>query len=293
VRDRIIVDWEGVLLDGNRRKFAVLWALSSRTTADPSVRQLLSRIPLYVLMPDATPEQKKAILSQENYAESLKLKWPEIVTNGRLYAAYHALRVQYPDSPELEIRQRVKEEFPRFSVTEIGYLIQTWELINEFRADFQDDMREDELDSIVDSRFQQFRQGRDTFTTSGLIAEPAFKNLLFQGIRHGLFPSFAAVRALGDIYASEEATELFKQGEGGSRGQINANFERARDEAGRARAIKGQSVESRITSFIEFLNGLTSVQMVELPTATRTELEETLLRVIAQSDARADLDLDS
>jgi len=290
VRDRIIVDWNGLLLDGNRRKFALMWALSHRTTADASVRELLSRIPMYVLMPDATQSEKEAILSHENYADSLKLKWPEIVTNGRLYDTYMELWAQSPQSTELEIRQLVRDKYPRFSVTEISYLIQTWKLVNEFRVDYDDDLREDELDSIIDSRFQQFRQARDTFTSSGLIAEPTFKDLLFRGIRNGLFPSFAAVRALGDIHASPAAIEIFNQGEGMHGGQVSANFERARDEARRARANSSQPVESRIADFIEFLNDLTSVQMVELPTALRQELEETLLRVITQSDARSSIE---
>ena len=49
VREEIIVTWDGRLLDGNRRKFAVMWALSDRGVADAAQRQMLGSVPMGVL----------------------------------------------------------------------------------------------------------------------------------------------------------------------------------------------------------------------------------------------------
>ena len=48
VRVPIIVTRDGMLIDGNRRKFAVMWALSSKGGANSDQRHLLERIPMLV-----------------------------------------------------------------------------------------------------------------------------------------------------------------------------------------------------------------------------------------------------
>ena len=285
VRDPIIVTWEGQLLDGNRRKFAVMWALSERGGASADQRELLRRIPVLVLNRDADEAQKSAILVQENYAASLKKAWPEVITNAKLYQRYLEVSGQRPDSNDLQIRQLLREEFPRFGVTEIKGRIGTWQLIEEFRAELTGEIEEDELDRLINNQFQCFRQAHDTFSQKPDYHRPEFKNLLFQGIRHNLFPSFAAVRDLKDIVDSERATELFLQGEGMSKRQKQENFKRVRDEAGRDRAERELPTEARLGHFIDFLDRLTSAQIGRLSSDVLERLKNALTRVIAQAEA--------
>ena len=254
VREPIIVTWDGKLLDGNRRKFAVMWALSDRGGASSEHLQLLNRIPMLVLSKNATKEEEQSILIQENYAESLKVRWPEVVTNGALYRRYQELSDFFPNENDLSIRQRLREEFPRFQITDIRGRIETWNLIEEYRAEYGDDVDEDDMEAMINDRFQFFRQANDTYRNKNVFNDPEFKELLFKGIQHGLFPSFASVRELDDIYESEGAKDVFLEGEGMTRGQKRDNFRKVRDEAGRERANRDLTIARRIQDTITLLD---------------------------------------
>lgn len=285
IRDPIIVTWQSKLLDGNRRKFAHMWALSERGGATPEQRILLDKIPTLVLHREAGEAEEKAILIQENYADSLKKAWPEVVANRKLYDRYRELSDVFTSEDDLQIRRHLHEEFPRFGVTEIRDRIETWQLTEEFRVEYSEELDDDELDRLINDQFQYFRQARDTFRAKAFYQNPDFKQLLFKGIMHKLFPSFAAVRDLEDIFNSQRASEIFLQGEGMSGGQKKQNFRRARDEAGRERAEKEMSAELRLTQFIDFLDNLTSTQIANLSSHIVDRLRESLNRLIAQAQA--------
>ena len=288
VREPLIVTWDGDLIDGNRRKFAVMWAVSNRGGATESSLNLLRRIPILVLLKDASEVDKQQILIQENYADSLKKRWPEVVTNGELYDRYRELSDQFPQETDLAIRKRLCEEFPRFNVTEIRNRINTWQLIERFRSDHSDDLDVDDMEQLINDRFQYFRQANDTFRNKNVFSDPEFIDLIFKGIRHQIFPSFASVRSMDDIYESAAATRIFLQGEGMSKSQKRMNFQKARDEAGRERAEREMLPERRLDGFLEFLDNLTSKQLSELPAEQRERLVNALERVIAQSEVSAD-----
>ncbi len=288
VREPILVTWDGTLIDGNRRKFAVKWALSDRGGATNEQLHLLGRTPMFVL-PSGAPElHRQSIIIQENYAESLKKEWPQVVTNGRIFRRFQELSNQFPHEQELAIRRRVRSEFPRFSTTEIRNRINTWLLIEEFRADHGDDDNEDDLEAKINKNFQYFRQANDTYRTKNVFAEPEFKDLLFRGIQQELFPSFTSVRRLEEIYQNPQATEIFLGGEGLTRTAVRANFDRATAEARREEATRNLSVERRLEAIIESIDGLTSVELAEIPAALRSRLENALQRVIAQAQVSTD-----
>ena len=288
VREPIIVTWDRTLIDGNRRKFAVMWALSDRGGATNEQLHLLGRTPMFVL-PEGAPElHKQSIIIQENYAESLKEEWPQVVTNGRIYHRYQELSTQFPHEQELAIRRRVRCEFPRFNTTEIRNRINTWLLIEEFRADYGDEDNEDDLEAKINKSFQYFRQANDTYRTKNVFSEPEFKALLFRGIQQELFPSFASVRRLEEIYPNPQATEIFLGGEGLTGTGLRANFDRATAEARREEATRNLSVERRLEAIIESINSLTSVELAEIPATLRSRLESALQRVIAQATVSTD-----
>ena len=288
VREPIIVTWDGTLIDGNRRKFAVMWALSDRGGATNEQLHLLERTPMFIL-PERAPElHKQSIIIQENYAESLKKEWPQVVTNGRIYRRYEELSSQFPHEQELAIRRRVRSEFPRFNTTEIRNRIYTWLLIEEFRADYGDDDNEDDLEAKINKNFQYFRQANDTYRTKDVFSAPEFKALLFRGIQQELFPSFASVRRLEEIYPNPQATEVFLGGEGLTGTGLRANFDRATAEARREEATRNLSVERRLEAIIESINSLTSVELAEIAATLRSRLESALQRVIAQATVSTD-----
>ena len=283
VREPIIVTWDGTLIDGNRRKFAVMWALSERGAATNEQLHVLARTPMFVL-PDRAPDlHEQSIIIQENYAASLKKEWPQVVTNGRIYDRFQELSSRFPNEQELAIRRRVRSEFPRFNTTEIRNRINTWLLIEEFRADYSEEENEDDLEAKINKNFQYFRQANDTYRTKNVFAEPEFKELMFRGIQQELFPSFASVRRLDEIYRNPQATEIFLGGEGLTGTGLRANFDRATAEARREEATKNLTVERRLESIIGSIDNLTSVELSTIPATLRSRLESALQRVIAQT----------
>ena len=293
VREPIIVTWDGTLIDGNRRKFAVMWALSSKGGTSPEQHHRLARTPMFVLPEGASNDDKQSIIIQENYAESLKREWPQVVTNGRIYRRYQDFSNHFPTEQELDIRRRVQREFPRFTVTDIRDRINTWNLIEEFRTDYGDDDNEDDLEAGINRSFQYFRQANDTYRNRNVFAEPEFKELLFRGIQQDLFPSFASVRRLEDIYRNPQATEIFLGGEGLSGRALTSHFNRATAEAGREEATRNLTLVRRLESIIDGIDNLTSAELAEIPASLRSRLESTLQRIIAQATVSTDEPVDA
>ena len=287
VREPIVVTWDGTLIDGNRRKLAVMWALSDKGGSTNEQHLLLGRIPMLVLSVEASDAQKQSIVIQENYAESLKKQWSPVVTNGRIYQRYQELSARLPNEREVAIRQRVREEFPRFSTTDIRNRVATWNLIEEFRADYSDE-DEDDLEARINKSFNYFLQAHDTYRNKSIFSEPDFKELLFRGIQQELFPSFASVRRLDEIYRDPRATEIFLEGEGLSGTGLRSNFDRATAVANHEEATKNLTLEKRLESLIESLNNLTSEELAKIPAAMRSRLETALQRIIAQATVSAD-----
>ena len=61
---------------------------------------------MFVLPEGASNDDKQSIIIQENYAESLKREWPQVVTNGRIYRRYQDFSNHFPTEQELDIRRR-------------------------------------------------------------------------------------------------------------------------------------------------------------------------------------------
>ena len=148
----------------------------------------------------------------------------------------------------------MRSEFPRFSTTEIRNRINTWLLIEEFRADYGDEDNEDDLEAKINKNFQYFRQANDTYRTKNVFSEPEFKELLFRGIQQELFPSFASVRRLEEIYPNPQATEIFLGGEGLIWTGLRANFDRATPRRVAKRLPGTLTVERRLEAIIESID---------------------------------------
>ena len=288
VREPIVVTWDGTLIDGNRRKFAVMWAISNRGGATPDQQYRLKRIPMFVLPDGAKDDDKQAIIIQENYAPSLKNEWPPYVTNGRIFRRYQELSSQFPSEQDLDIRRRVLREFPRFDVTGIRNRINTWNLIEEFRADYGDEYNEDDLRGKINKDFNYFLQANDTFRNRNVFSEPEFKELLFDGIQKTLFPSFASVRRLEEIYRNPQAKEVFLRGEGLQGTALRSNFDRATATARLDDVTKNLTLERRLESIIDSIDRLTSVELAKIPPSLRSRLEDALQRIVAQASVSVD-----
>jgi hypothetical protein len=78
LREPLTLSYSCKLLDGNRRFFAIKYALEGMKNTDPN-RQDLETVQAYVLSNVASEEDEKNVLVEENFSASLKIEWPEYV----------------------------------------------------------------------------------------------------------------------------------------------------------------------------------------------------------------------
>ena len=88
LREPLTLSYTGKLLDGNRRFFAVRYALEGMDATDPN-RQDLETVPAYVLTDEASAEDEKNVLVEENFSASLKIEWPEFTKAQMVISAHN------------------------------------------------------------------------------------------------------------------------------------------------------------------------------------------------------------
>ena len=87
LREPITLSFNGKLLDGNRRFFAMRYAYDSLSPTDPN-RQDYEKIDAYVLTEDASEEDEQHVLVEENFSPSLKIEWPDYVKASHVVKAH-------------------------------------------------------------------------------------------------------------------------------------------------------------------------------------------------------------
>ena len=86
LREPLTLSFSGKLLDGNRRFFALRFALETMPATDPN-RQDLEAVNAYILSKDSTEEDEQNVLVEENFSPSLKIEWPDYVKAMHVVAA--------------------------------------------------------------------------------------------------------------------------------------------------------------------------------------------------------------
>ncbi len=89
LREPITLSFDGKLLDGNRRFFAVRYILETLPPTEPN-RQDHETIDAYVLMDDATTDDEQRVLVEENFSPSLKIEWPDYVKASHVIKEYES-----------------------------------------------------------------------------------------------------------------------------------------------------------------------------------------------------------
>jgi hypothetical protein len=258
LREPIVLTYTGKLLDGNRRYFALRFALEGIPKSDPS-RSDFSKIHCYVLTKDATDEDERNVLVEENFAPSLKLEWPDYVK---------ALSIK----DEAERGMNVADLSAKFSWTKskIKETVKIWEIIDDFLAfatsdiDLEDEslggmgLSEIEAEMIAAKSYQYFNEAQKSFYTD-LKVDFNFKSQFFRWICDGKFSSFPEVRIAYKAWNDSEAKRILMGPEPSAakdakavidyKSRINKDFE---------------DVNERIGSFSDFLWKLSAEQICSL-----------------------------
>ena len=273
LREPLVLSYTGKLLDGNRRYFAVKYALEGLPMSDPR-RVDVECVPAFVLMEDASEIDERHVLVEENFAASLKIEWPDYVK------AKHV-------KSDADAGFRPEDIATKYSwnKSKVRETLRIWEIIDEFLAiataepDPEDEtgggfgLSENEAENIAAENYQFFNEAQKSFFDQ-LRTDIEFKIQFFKWIKDRKFSSFPEVRIAYKAWEHPEARPVLMGPEPTAAKDAKAVLDY------NARIVKGgEEAGNRIDSFVAFLNGLKASQIASLPTKSVEQLQDALLLI--------------
>lgn len=282
LREPLTLSYDGKLLDGNRRFFAIKYALETMEKSNPN-RQDLEIVDAYVLSQDATAEDEQNVLVEENFSASLKLEWPDYVKATKIIDAasegldIEALSTKF-DWPKSKIRETIR----------INEIIQEYITYATSPVDPEDDMgggfgmSENDAETSAAKNYQYFNEAQKSFFDP-LKSDFDFKIQFFKWIHEGKFSSFPEVRVAYNAWRHPEAKAALMQPEPTAAKAAKAILDY------NTRVVRsGEEAIGRIDTFVKFLHDLTATDLKALPAASREKLSQALNLVIKMSSAASD-----
>jgi hypothetical protein len=279
LRDAITLSYRGKLLDGNRRFFAIKYALDEMPKTHPD-RSRLETVKVLVLDENATEEDEQNVLVEENFSPSLKIEWPDYVK---------ALLVVDCHDDGLTAEE-ISKKFG-WSRSKIKETLRINEITSEFMnfatadADPTDEsggglgLPEQEAKTIVAKNYQFFNEAQKSFFDS-LKTDFDFKIQFFKWIHSGKFSSFPEVRVAYNAWKHPEAKAALMQPDPSASKAAKAILDY------NSRVVKsGEEAIGRIDTFAKFLNEMTAAEIKTLPPNTVSQLEKALETIIKMSKA--------
>jgi hypothetical protein len=282
LREPLTLSFEGKLLDGNRRYFAIKYALEAMPVTDPN-RQDLETVDTFVLSEDATDEDEQNVLVEENFSPSLKIEWPDYVKATKVVEAHE-------DGLSIE---EIARKFS-WNKSKIRETLRINEVISEFIAfataekDLEDEdggglgLSEQEAETIAAKNYQFFNEAQKSFFEQ-LKTEIDFKFQFFRWIYIGKFASFPEVRVAHNVWNDAEAKAVLMQPDPTAAKSAKAILDY------NSRIIRSPSESiGRIDMFIKFLNELSASDIKSLPLETHNRLRDALELVVRMRNSVID-----
>jgi hypothetical protein len=279
LREPLTLSFSGKLLDGNRRFFAIKYALEGMKPTDPN-RQDLETVQAYVLSSDASDMDEKCVLVEENFSGSLKIEWSEYVKAQEVIRA----RANGLDIPEISNHyswdtRKIKETL------RINELIEDFLTFATDSKNLEDDtggglgLSEIEAETMCAKNYQFFNEAQKSFYNE-LKTDISFKVQFFRWIAEGKFMSFPEVRIAYKAWSSPEVLEVISKPSPAAAKSAKAMLDY------KERVIKstGEATE-RINSFIEFLDSMNVTQLKSISAKTRESLKKALEIVVKMSSS--------
>ena len=265
LREPLTLTWTGRLLDGNRRFFALKYALESLPPTDPN-RQDLEKVPAYVLLKDAPEEDEQNVLVEENFSASLKLEWPD-------YVKAQLVVAEFRSGKGLDEKQ-IARKFG-WSKQKVVEALKIDEIIQSFMTYATDPVKpeddlggglglsETEAENICAKNYQYFNEAKKSFPNQ-LKTEPEFAVQFFKWIHEGKFSSFPEVRIAYKAWQSPEAKAALMQPDPTAAKAAKAIIDY------NSRVVKtNDEIEGRIVNFTKFIEGINVAQLQNVSAEAR------------------------
>lgn len=265
VRQQIVVQADGTLLDGNRRYFASLYKLrESERTGDVDAKRMVSQLPAFVTSPSATPADLDAVVVEENFVDDYRRPWPNFIKAQRVFQTYKELKED--DYNKTNAIAWLLEHFGE-KRSQIDRWIRMMNYIEEFQdyhvTGDEETGREpkDEYDVKWRSqdRFEYFDELTKPEVKRILESDSEMRDKVFDRVYAKDFKSFAQIRKIPAISKDSRARDKFMVGEGTAAVEDAIQWVTITGVAKRA-----MDVQDRILSFAKFLGGLTVTDLGSL-----------------------------
>lgn len=271
LREPLTLSFSGKLLDGNRRFFAVKYALDGMPLTDPN-RQDLEVVDVHVLSEEATEEDEQNVLVEENFSASLKIEWPDYVKARKVIDAY--------EDDSLTIDQ-LSQKFS-WAKSKIRETLRIHEIISDFIVyatsdiDTEDEyggglgMSEQEAETLAAKSYQFFNEAQKSFFDP-LKSDIDFKFQFFRWLADSKFSSFPEVRIAYKAWKHPEAKSVLLLPDPSAAKSAKAILDY------NSRVVQStDEAAARIETFVKFLKELTAEEIQKIPNQTSEKLETTL-----------------
>ena len=282
LREPITLSFTGKLLDGNRRFFAVRYALDSLPATDPNRRDF-EKVDAYVLTEDATEEDEQQVLVEENFSPSLKIEWPDYVK------ALHVIKESDEGMPVPDIAKKYN-----WTTSKVRETLRIHNIISDFltfamaEPDPNDELgggfglTEQEAETIAAKNYQFFNEAQKSFFDA-LQTDLAFKGSFFKWVRDGKFASFPEVRIAHEAWKDPETRAIISSNDPGAAKDAKSTLDYNK------RVVRsGDEAAGRIDSFVKFLRGMRAGEIKSLPSQARENLQEALKLIEKMSKAASE-----
>ena len=268
LREPLVLTWEKKLLDGNRRFFAIRYALERASSA----RQNLDSVDVFVLTDSASSDDEEHILVEENFAPSLKKEWPD-------YVKAMKIKESYDDGYG---KKDIAEKFS-WSVSKVNETLRILEIIDDFKQFALDEpnpedesggglgLSDTETEKEVSEKYQFFNEAQKSFREP-LQKDINFKLAFFRWLHEDQFKSFTQVRVAYKAWGNPEAKSILENQNDGSAGK---DAKTVVDDAERIEKSR-MEVSYQVSHFLGFLRELTMDDVVKLKSETLYELKDIL-----------------
>ena len=273
LRKPIVLAFDGRLLDGNRRFFAIKFAHDE--TKDLTKQRDLEMIPALVLMQNASKQDEENILVEENFSKSLKIEWPDHVKARRIWKAYDEEKMK-----RTEIAKRYG-----WTPYKVRETLRTWEIAEKFinysmtepdheseRGGLGLSMEEAEEAAFAGNNYQFFNEAQKSYFKQ-LNEEPEFAVLFYNLIcKRGFFSNFPEVRCAYEGYKDKEnCLPLMRKGEPGGGSKVRLHVQTIKEGL-----VTIKSVQETFSEFHDYLNNLTTEDKKAISGEVLEKLRDTL-----------------
>ncbi|MBU0688439.1 MAG: hypothetical protein KJ850_08860 [Gammaproteobacteria bacterium] len=282
LREPLTLSYTGKLLDGNRRFFAVKFALEGMPSTDVN-RQDLETVEVHVLSEDATDADEQNVLVEENFSASLKIEWPAYVKAVKVVEAHESgLK---PDEISQKFswgKSKIKEALKIHEIIQEFIIFATTNIDQDDETGGGFGLSEQEAETIAAKNYQYFNEAQKSFFEP-LKTDIDFKIQFFKWIKESKFSSFPEVRVAYKAWQHPEAKAALLQPDPAAAKSAKAILDY------NARIVKsGDEAVGRIDTFVKFIKDMTTSDIKLIPENSRKNLQEALELVIKLSKAASE-----